>query len=268
MLPVHPGGMAFLEWDYINQNKDWNGKTRGQDDNNTDKHIETQFFTLGIQYMLNRSWGLMAEIPYDRRYFKTIDDNGNVEAFKHGAVGDIRLRGIYSGFSEDMSTGVTFGLKLPSGDYADPDFDRDTSIGSGSTDVLLGAYHFGKIPRLDAWDWYANVQSNIVALISGGYRPGSEVDGALGVYYDRWRLGAIRIAPIAQLVGSHRWSDSGILANAPNTGFDRLLVAPGVEFDSGPMRLYTDVGFPVYQYMKGDQLVASEYYKVNIGYMF
>ncbi len=32
--------------------------------------------------------------------------------------------------------------------------------------------------------------------------------------------------------------------------------------------VYFDVGFPVYQYMNGDQLTASALYKVTVSYMF
>ena len=47
---------------------------------------------------------------------------------------------MYTGFFKDMSTGVIFGLKLPTGTYTAPGLDRDTQIGSGSTDLMLGGY--------------------------------------------------------------------------------------------------------------------------------
>src|SRR5438045_1872298 len=75
MLPTHPGGMAFLEWDTINQNKNWKGKSMGADDENKDKQLRTHFFTAGVQYMFDRRLGLLAELPYTYRYFKTTDDN-------------------------------------------------------------------------------------------------------------------------------------------------------------------------------------------------
>ncbi len=40
---------------------------------------------------------------------------------------------MYTGFSDDMSKGIIFGLKLPSGSYTAAGFDRDTQIGTGST---------------------------------------------------------------------------------------------------------------------------------------
>ena len=94
--------------------------------------------------MFNRSWGIWGEVPYTNRFFKTADDDGEVSGFTHSAIGDIRLRGIYSGFSPTMSSGITFGLRLPTGDYTYPNFDSDTQIGSGSTDLLLGGYQCGR----------------------------------------------------------------------------------------------------------------------------
>ena len=48
--------------------------------------------------------------------------------------------GMYTGFSNDMSKGIIFGVQLPTGNYTAPGFDRDTQIGTGSTDLILGAF--------------------------------------------------------------------------------------------------------------------------------
>lgn len=267
MFPEHEGGMAWVEYDNMNQNRNWAGSSPSSANNNNDKQILTNFFTFGHQFMLSRSWGFMVEVPYWDRYFKTdVTGEGDVQGFTHNAIGDLRLKGIYSGFSDDMSTGLTFGLKLPTGDFTYPNFDADTEIGTGSTDFLLGGYHLGMIGH--GWDWFANVQGDQPMLHYSGYLPGSEIDAVLGAYFDRWRIGSVKIAPLVQMIGSHRWSDSGILADAPDSGYSRVLLTPGVEFDMGSLTVYTDVGFPVYQYTTGNQLVASELYKLNIAYHF
>ena len=130
----HPGSTAFLEYDYQNQDQNWKGSSSNSADANADKKIITNFVTFGYQHMFNRSWGVMGEIPFANRYFKTADeDTGDIMEFTHGAVGDIRLKGIYSGFFENMSTGLTFGIKFPTGDYQYEHFDPDVQIGSGST---------------------------------------------------------------------------------------------------------------------------------------
>jgi len=268
MFPNKPGGAVSLEYDFLNQNQNWSGTSKAPADDNDDKHLRSNFFTAGILYMFDRSWGVMAEFPYTSRYFKTTGDDGTIGSFTHSAVGDIRVGGVYSGFSPDMSSGLTFGVKLPTGDFSDPDFDRDTSIGTGSTNILLGAYHMGRVAGAGAWAWFTNAQLDQPALIAGGYRPGGEVDGALGVYYDGWRLGGVKIAPLAQAVGSWRGRDSGVLADSPDSGYSRVILAPGVEFDADGVRVYGDVGFPVYQNVNGNQLAAAQLYKLNISYDF
>jgi hypothetical protein len=126
----------------------------------------------------------------------------------------------------------------------------------------------GNIPLLNAWNWFTNAQANIPTLTGAGYRPGTEIDGALGVYYNGWKFRKLKIAPLAQVLADHRWRDSGAAADSQNTGYDRILLAPGIEFDTARFRIYGDVGFPVYQFLNGNQIVAAEYYKVNIGYAF
>jgi hypothetical protein len=267
MLATHVGGMAWLEWDHLNQNKNWSRYSRGSDDNNADKHLSTEFVTLGVQKVIDSRWSYSAELPYWRRYFKTADPaSGNEGIFKHGSIGDIRLRAIYTGLSTDMSTGLTAGLRLPTGSYTSPGFDRDTQIGSGSTDLLLGGY---KVLALNGdWSVFANFQHDQPVFVSGGYRPGAELDAAVGGYYAGWLLGPIKTSPILQVVGSHRWRDQGILAHSNDTGYDRVVVSPGFEASKGPYRVNAGVGFPVYLYVHGNQLVASQFYKLTVGYAF
>ena len=267
LLPAHPGGIAYLEFDSLNQNRNWSGSKRAPDGDNADKRIATNFFTAGVQYMFGRSWGVMAEVPYWNRLFKTTNDDGNVVDSIHPSIGDIRVRGVYAGFSEDMSAGVTFGLKLPTGDFAYANFDRDTEIGTGSTDLLLGAYKLGRFGDAP-WGWFSNVQWDEPAIAAGGYRPGAEVDAVAGVYFDRWRLGGVKIAPTAHAILTQRWRDEGPLAKSGDSGGRRLVLSPGLETFFGSVRVYGDVGFPVYQYVNGNQLVASILYKLNVGYVF
>jgi len=268
LLPTHPGGFAYLEFDHLNQNKNWSGARRASDDANPDKQVRTEFFTGGVQYMFDRTWGYMVDVPVWARHFVTTDAGGGVGGFDHAGIGDARVRGVYTGFSADLSSGLTFGLKLPTGSFNNPDFDRDTQIGTGSTDLLLGVYRVGRVPGVAAWNWYANLQWDEPVLVAGGYRPGAEVDAVLGGYYDAGRVGGFKIAPIASVVGSVRWRDQGTAAHPQDTGYERIVLAPGVEVSRGPWRVYGDVGFPAHQRMNGNQLVASELYKLNVGRRF
>src|SRR5271154_5273280 len=66
-------GMAFLQYDYQDQNRNWSGTSTAPAANNGDKELLTDFTTLGLQYMFNSSWGAQIEVPFDVRHFTTDD---------------------------------------------------------------------------------------------------------------------------------------------------------------------------------------------------
>lgn len=269
LLPNGAGGTAFLEYDYMNQTRNWSGTSSAPAADNADKDIRTDFYTAGLQYMFNRDWGASIAVPYTDRLFVTTLGNGSIGGFHHSALGDVRLLGMYSGFSDDMSTGVMFGLKLATGDYTYPNFDRDTSIGTGTTNAILGAYHESNLDADNTWSWFVQGEWERAFAAHAGYRPGNELDAAGGVYYSGWLVGAKgTLAPVLQLLASDRWRDSGPQSNPDNSGYRRLLASPGLEYDVGKLKLYADVEFPVYQDVNGDQLVTPRQYKLIVAYSF
>jgi len=268
MLPTQPGGMAWLEYDYMNQNKDWHDSSQVPAADNDDKRIRSNFYEAGAQYMFGREWGAMVQLPYTDRHFRTTLDDGDIAGVHDDSVGDIRIKGIYTGFSEDMSTGVTYGLRLPTGSHDAPNFDRDTDIGSGSTDILLGGFHVGNLTSDRLWDWFVSGELDQPVLVQNGYRPGTEIDAVVGAYYDDLFIGKVKIAPIAQIIGSSRWRDDGPASDHADSGYERLLLSPGIEADIGNVRMYADIEVPVYQYVNGYQLTAPELFKMNISYKF
>ena len=269
MLPEGAGGMASLGFNYQNQNKNWNGTSAASAANNDDKKLETYTYTPGVQYFFNRSWGASIAIPVVHRTFDSAANSGPIT---WTGLGDIQLKCTYAGFADDLSSGVSLGVKLPTGsyDHTDPagDVDRDSQIGTGSTDLLLGAFHRGDIGSSLNWNWFAQAQLDLPALKQGDYRPGLEADAALGVYYEGWALDELKIAPVGQIIGVVRGRDNGAAADPDNTGYQRVLLAPGIEFRLHPVKLYADVEIPVYQNMKGNQLVAPALFKVSLSYMF
>ncbi len=269
MFPTGAGGMAYLNYDFQDQNRNWSGTSSADAANNGDKKIETHFVTLGLQYMFNRSWGAQLELPYDFRNYKGLDDDGNPVNRRWESFGDIRLKAIYTGFSEDLSSGLTLGVKLPTGSISrDADVaDRDTQIGTGSTDIVFGGFHRARFGS-SHWSWFGQAEMDLPALKTGDYRPGLEVDAAAGLYYDGLSLGRAQISPVAQVIGSWRGRDNGAAADADNTGYQRVLLSPGIEVHLHPVKIYADVEFPVYQNMTGNQLVAPALFKLSVSYMF
>jgi len=268
LLPSGPGGTVFFEYDYLDQNENWSGTSRAPAANNDDKEIRSNFFLAGGQYMFNSDWGVMAEIPYTDRFFRTQVDPTTIGTFEHSSLGDIRLMGVYSGFSPDMSTGIVFGVKLPTGDHTYPNFDADTEIGSGSTDTLLGAYHTGALTPDQSFSYFAQVLWQHEVLLQSGYRPGPELNGAIGASYNNFNVGTFHVAPIFQMIASNRGRDGDVNGDPANTGYTRLIAAPGIEVDQNSWKFYADVEVPIYQDMNGNQLISPWGLKAIVSYAF
>jgi hypothetical protein len=264
------GGQVFLEYDYMDQTRNFSGAHGAPAADNDDKQIRSNFVVAGVQYMIDKDWGVMAEVPVTNRFFRTEEGGDGVHAFDHTAFGDVRLMGIYTGLSSDMSTGLIAGVKLPTGDWRYSGFDRDVAIGSGSTDLILGGYHVGSLSRDGAWSWFIQGQFDIPVAIQDHYRPGDEFDGAVGVTYAAWSSadGKFRLSPSLQAIGSARNRDRGAEADPENSGYGRFMISPGVQLDAGAWTLYGDVEFPVYQTVNGDQLVAPQLFKVTVSRRF
>ena len=268
LFPGCKGGTAFFEFNHMDQGQNWSGTSGAPAADNDDKEIRSEFYTLGGQYMFNHSWGVMGQLALDHRDFTT-DGGAGIQTFHHTALGDLTLTGEYTGFSKDMSTGVIFGLKLPTGDFRYPGFDRDTETGTGTVDSVLGAYHLGALTKAADWSYFSQIKWQHALDYREGYRPGDEFDGAIGVYYEPGQTSdRLRLVPLLQLIGSHRNRDSGSEADPPNTGYSRLLIAPGVEAKARAWTLYGDVEFPIYQRMNGDQLVAPALFKIVLSRSF
>ena len=94
MYASHAGGMAFVEYDYLDQRHNRSATSTAPAASSVDKAIRSGFMTVGGQYQFNRRWGLSAELPYWQRFFKTTDpDSGDIVSSKHGALGGIRIKG-------------------------------------------------------------------------------------------------------------------------------------------------------------------------------
>jgi hypothetical protein len=273
-MPVTTGsGFTFwLRYSTMDQSQNWAGDGRAPAADNKDKDIRTNFYTVGAQYAVNRKWTLMAELPiYDRNFTSTDDGGvaGPAGSLYHAhitAPGDLQLMAMYTGFSDAMSTGVGLGVKLPTGVWHSPtgplggaEFDRDTLPGTGSTDLAIAGYHFGALNRTGTLSWFAQAKFQVAVATQKDYRPGDELDAALGVTWDLGKHGPFgKVAPILQLVDSYRAHDSGAAADPLNSGYERVLISPGLELRLNRLRVSGDVEIPVYQQVNAAPDVATE----------
>ncbi|HKT54871.1 MAG TPA: hypothetical protein VJP88_10505, partial [Caulobacteraceae bacterium] len=198
--------------------------------------------------------------------------------------GDLQATAFYTGFAQDMSTGVGLGVKLPTGDDKGPtgplggaEFDRDTLPGTGSTDLVVAGYHVGSFGKDTPFSYFLQARYQLAVATHDRYRPGDEFDAAAGVTYSFGRAAAFdKVAPVLAILDSYRLHDSGAESDPLNTGYERVLIAPGLDLRLNRLHLYGDVEFPVYQNVNAapvpadtsGQLVASPLYKVRIAYDF
>jgi len=136
---------------------------------------------------------------------------------------------------------------------------------------MLGGFHRGMLTGDNAWQYFAQVMWRQPFLyqdaadpqgffdgnagVVQSYHPGMQVDGAIGIVYNNWYhvLGFDKITPLGQVIVSHRDADSGTGSDPFNSGFDRVMLSPGIEFtkvldeaNNRVLKTYFDIEVPVY----------------------
>ena len=282
-MSTQTGLRMDLRFDYINQDQLRHGSgvasntdiasalangTAGE----TERYTENHYYTLGADYMFNRYWGINLQIPYIDRDHGTLNAGDTDSSYSHTkSLGDIKLIGRYQGFFADAKTGMMLGLKLPTGkqDYnfssgpmAGMPLDRSLQPGSGSTDLIVGAYHFDTL--MPTVDWFAQGLYQSAISTQNGYRPGAALNLNLGMRYTAFG----NIMPQLQINAQTRSSDSGINADPANTGGRLVYLSPGVTVAiSDNVKIYSFIQLPVYQYVEGLQLAPrwNASFGINFG---
>ncbi|MBU6207801.1 MAG: hypothetical protein KGQ42_08950 [Alphaproteobacteria bacterium] len=279
---------VFYRISFMDQNHNRIAGHDASPHDNVDKRIETSFHTLGAEYRLSQTWTLMGELPvFDRQFTTTGADRLGVpliETVPLTDFGDATLNLTYTGIAPDMSSGIGIGIKLPTGRWTSPTdrygnisiYDRDTLPGTGSTDAQVTGYHVGTLGRLQ---YFVQTQFQMALAARAGYRPGNELDGALGVSYTLPSRGVMRFTPSVQLLGSLRAHDTGANADPLDSGYQRALIAPGLRVQmTRRLSIYGDIEFPIAQYVNAaaspaanplgtaGQLVAPVQFKLQINY--
>lgn len=291
-MPNSDSGLSvWFRYNYMDQNENWVHSSQAAAPLNEDKDLKTNFFFAGGEYMINSDWTVMAEMPFYHRSLTTTDDGtvfgppGSIYTGTLTSPGDLQLLGMYTGFSADLSNGLGLGVKLPTGDDTGPkgplggyELDRDSLPGTGSTDLVFQGYHTGSVSISSSASWFVEGKYQFAVATHDSYRPGNELDAALGLTYDLGAQGPFADAiPLVQLIDSWRQHDQGLAADTPNSGYERLLVSPGFEVQIQKFRVFANVELPIYQYTNAanfavernsGQLVASALYGVQVSYDF
>ncbi len=273
-----PSGEGFrfdFRFDYFNQDQLRSG-TKKVDRNSleipNDQEIQqttiNRNYTLGFDYSPSVDWGVNVQLPYFNRYHTTIAEGDTEISTSHTqSIGDVRVVGRYLGFAAQKNVGVQLGLKFATGSFdnvfiAGPQegelLDRGLQPGTGTTDLLLGAFTFGDLAQ--NWDWFAQGMLQQPLNSRDGFRPGTGFNANGGFRY----VGIENVVPSFQINARVEGRESGPNADVENSGSTLIYASPGVNFTiTDKLHGYLFAQVPVYQRVNGLQLEPR--YTVTVG---
>lgn len=270
-LAASPGLRLDLRYEFIKQDQPMSGSHKvavGQISRDHDEVKTTNRNLIGtIDYTLNERWAMSMTVPYmDRSHLHFDNDSGAPvpEQWDFKRFGDIRVLGRYQGRSEKPEAGrlnfygVNFGVKLPTGtkDIRNSDgqrAERTLQPGTGTTDLLLGGFYSAVLGQSDS-SWFVQALWQVPLNSSEDYKPGKRVTFDVGYRY----APTDKIGLMLQFNALHRGRDSGLQADAEDSGGNFLYLSPGVSYTiTRSLQLYGFVQKPIYQHVNGVQLTAD-----------
>lgn len=282
-----------IRYDYLNQDQLRSGTNtispaaasqivNNGDPQEVEKYTRNSYLTLGFEYRVNPDWGVNIQLPYIDRSHSTLGTasdgttpgpGGGQYDSKTSSIGDAKVIGRYQGFSPQHNLGVLLGVKLPTGSHTDTGtstdptapgpvpIDRGLQPGTGTTDLIVGAYYFDVLNR--NWDYFTQGIYQTALNSRDQYKPGNGLNLNLGLRY----MGFSDFTPQIQLNARHVARDSGANADTVSTGGTLLYLSPGVVVPvSKQTSVYGFVQLPVYQDVNGVQLAPR--YLASVGARF
>jgi hypothetical protein len=191
----------------------------------------------------------------------------------------LRLLGAYQGFLPNHNLGVQLGVKLPTGQYgtavrfregpaAGEPLDASLQPGTGSTDIILGAYYYQ--PVGENFEAFANIQFQSALTTKqhqqgADFRPGNATTLSFGMRYEAqptW-------APQLQMNLTHKGVDQGALADITDTAGYVVYASPGLTAHvAGGLNLYGFAQVPVYSDLVGYQVFPRYTFSVGATFSF
>lgn len=270
-LAAEKGWRLDLRYEYIDQGQPMAGGDRvgvGQVSRHHDEVKTVNRNYVGtLDYTFNDQWGVAATVPVSDRVHTHLHNHHGAqvtEQWDYTRLGDVRVLGRYqlrSANAERMSLGfygLNFGLKLPTGERdvrnaAGDRAERTLQPGSGTTDLLLGAYYNGVLPSVGA-SWFVQGLWQLPTNSKEDYRPGQRYSLDLGYRYEA----TDNVGLMLQLNALRRERDSGLQAEPGDSGGTFLFVSPGASYAVAKgTQIYGFIQKPIYQYVNGVQLAAD-----------
>ncbi len=298
-----PGLRFNFEYDYINQDALRSGTstaTAAQVVNNPsnaplgggeiEKQTINRYLTMGVNYSPNSEWNVGLFVPYIMRSHTTYGQQSTpytsaetapnqVSGASLSDPGDIRIIGSYQGLLPTHNLGLQLGVKLPTGHYgtavnfnSGPNvgtpLDASLQAGTGSTDVILGAYYYRAVSQ--NFDAFVNgqFQSAVKEKLDqpgNDFRPGNTATVTVGLRYEahpQW-------VPQLQVNLLRKSADQGALADTTDTAGTVAYLSPGVTLHvMGKLHLYAFAQVPIYSRLDGYQLFPHWTASIGGSYAF
>ena len=220
------------------------------------------YVTASLDYSRSPDWDVTVQLPFVGRGHTTIAPGDTaVSTSRTTDVGDMRVIARFQGFPTKSIFGLQLGVKLPIGSWQDSflrgsqagnPLDRGLQAGAGTTDLIAGVYHFGRLAG--KFDYFLRSTLDAPVDRRRDYKPGIVVDSSAGVR----DVGFGRVVP--ELATNLRLAeqDTGAESDRLNSGGELLYISPGVSARVGARaRLYGLVSVPVYQRVVGYQLTVG-----------
>jgi hypothetical protein len=230
-------------------------------------------YTFALDYSPSKDWGLTAILPWFDRAHATIAAGDTEISTSHDTgISDLRLMARYDGFDAQHSTGIEFGIKLPTGQFTS-DFesgpqqgqllDRGVQLGTGTTDALIGVYNFGGLTP--DWGYFAQALLQQPLDSREQFRPGTGVNLNLGIRYNA----STTWVPQLQINARVEKREEGGQADIPDSGATLVYLSPGITWNiSRRFSAFAFVQVPLYQRVNGLQIEATQLASLGLHYHF
>ena len=270
-------GFRFdVRYDLLNQDQVRNGSgtTGTWPISPHEQELYTRTQSANLTYDWSKSvWGLNVQLPYIWRTHATNGtnyDGSDAGTSSANGFGDAKVIGRFMGLLKNRSLGLQLGFKLPTGGFQQnfstgpivgTPLDRGVQLGTGTTDLIFGLFHFANISK--NWNYFSQAVADMPLAARDGYDPGNSLSTSVAVRYHYFP----KVVPQLQLAARFISKDHGINASSADTGGTTIYVGPGVTFNFFK-NVYNYVFFqiPVYQYLNGYQLAPT--YTLSVGTRF
>ena len=280
-LGLAEGSTLDVRYEYIRQDQPRAGSHRVAVGAIPHHHDEVRTTNQNLLVKYSRSfasgWGYALALPLVDRDHEHLHNHHGAqlpEQWKFRGLGDASVTGRYQqavGSQEQgaRSAGVLFGLKLPTGrtgvtNAAGDPAERSLQPGSGTTDVILGAFFHQQLAASQS-AWFAQLQYQHPLNKHADFAPGGQFTADVGYAH---RVGA-KLSLLAQLNAVVKQRDRGAQAEPDDSGSRSLFFSPGLSYDlSDGLRLYAFYQQPLHQHVNGLQLTAGGAVTVGLATRF